>query len=273
MGNRVMILCSIESMEFALSNQIHSRYNLVGLIVEKKKRKHGKSMFEFIRKVVNKAIFYFTVDKAWINTQKWFRNKYNTFPDVPTCIVANVNEKKAIEFFKSFSFDLAVVSGTSLLKKELIKAQPTKGIVNLHTGLSPYIKGGPNCTNWCISTNQLHYIGNTVMWLDEGIDSGNLIVTKVLDLNPDWTHEELLRNVIITGQEMYILAIDKILNNKEVPSIPQDQVTTGITYYNKQWGFWQKLSLVMNFYFRFRKVVNSNNYKKQASKLITIDLS
>ena len=92
--------------------------------------------------------------------------------------VNNIND--LIKSVSNFEFDLVVVS-EQVFKKKLIDSLKPK-ILNLHTGLSPYVNGGPNCTNWCISNDRFDLIGNTVMYLNEGIDSGNIISSKKLDL-------------------------------------------------------------------------------------------
>ena len=78
-------------------------------------------------------------------------------------------------------------------------------ILNLHTGISPYIKGGPNCTNWCIATKQFEKIGNTIMWLDKGIDTGELLTTENTKFNS--TDKSLLKihmRVMNHAHDLYI---------------------------------------------------------------------
>src|SRR5206468_12540277 len=100
------------------------------------------------------------------------------FPQTPIQ-VADINAPEVLALVEREKPDLVVVSGTNLLKPPLIaKIRETGKVVNLHTGISPFIKGGPSCTNWCLALRRFDLIGNTVMWLDAGIDSGAIIATE-----------------------------------------------------------------------------------------------
>jgi folate-dependent phosphoribosylglycinamide formyltransferase PurN len=85
----------------------------------------------------------------------------------------NVNDPITLQFLEETRAELVLVSSTTLVGKDIINwAEARMGILNLHTGLSPYINGGPNCANWCLAEMQFHLIGNTVHWVDRGVDSG-----------------------------------------------------------------------------------------------------
>ena len=127
----------------------------------------------------------------------------------------------------------------------MLSIHPGIGILNLHTGLSPYIKGAPNCTNWCIATEQYHLIGNTVMWIDSGIDSGNIATTEFTEFNGNEDLAAIHIKVMEHAHNLYLRAIKKIVN-KECPNIKQDEIAKGVTYYTKQWELKQKINLVRN---------------------------
>ena len=57
------------------------------------------------------------------------------------------------------------------------------GILNAHAGDLPRYRGNA-CPNWAI-LNDEPYIGLTIHKMDEGLDSGNIIVKEYFDLNPD----------------------------------------------------------------------------------------
>ncbi|MBK8140456.1 MAG: hypothetical protein IPK57_05180 [Chitinophagaceae bacterium] len=73
--------------------------------------------------------------------------------------VESINNELVAAFTREINPDLIIVSGTGLVKEPLLSLPASIGIINLHTGLSPYVKGGPNCTNWCIANNEWHLVG------------------------------------------------------------------------------------------------------------------
>lgn len=86
-----------------------------------------------------------------------------------------INEDVVVEKIISLQPDLILVYGSSLLKGKLIDiyGQQLK-IINLHLGLSPYYRGaGTNF--WALVNKEPECVGSTFMFLDAGIDTGNII--------------------------------------------------------------------------------------------------
>jgi len=167
--------------------------------------------------------------------------------------------------------DLIIVSGTRLIKEKMLSIKPKLGILNLHTGLSPYIKGGPNCTNWCIATKQFHLIGNTIMWIDLGIDTGNIVTTEFTNIDSSDNLLDIHIKVMEHAHSLYLKAID-FLSKGNMSSVKQSEIAKGKTYYTKDWTLKQKFLLVKNLKL-YKKMLQSNKieeYKKQI-KTVSID--
>jgi methionyl-tRNA formyltransferase len=197
---------------------------------------------------------------------------YPTLPSVPIVYVDNINDFDTLQAVEIYSPDMVMVSGTNLVGKKIIEACEANKvlILNLHTGLSPYIKGGPNCTNWCLATGNLHLIGNTVMKLDSGIDSGPIIATEQTELTGKESLTELHWKVMEHGFGLYCDIVDKIskFNNDTVQAIQQDEIGQGVTYFNRDWNTWQVVKAEWNFLVRFNvKNLTDERYAKESSKL------
>jgi len=69
--------------------------------------------------------------------------------------------------------DLLVAYGCSIIKEPLLKAFHGR-IINVHLGLSPYYRGsGTNF--WPLVNREPEYVGATFMYMDAGIDTGEVI--------------------------------------------------------------------------------------------------
>jgi len=69
--------------------------------------------------------------------------------------------------------DMIVTYGCSIIKPPLIEVFNNR-IINVHLGLSPYYFGSG--TNFhCLVNNEFQFEGYTFMYMDEGIDTGNII--------------------------------------------------------------------------------------------------
>jgi methionyl-tRNA formyltransferase len=258
-----------QSNQKALVNKIHQQFPLAGIVVEVPVAKR-KITFKLLVNAVVEKLFLKRIGQLWWGMLRFYDDKFKHWPDVNTIEVENINSDAAYEFTAALQPDIIIVSGTRLVKKKMIAIAPAIGILNLHTGLSPYIKGGPNCTNWCIATNQFHLIGNTIMWLDAGIDSGNIITTECTDLNADDSLETVHIKVMEHAHDLYCRAIQHLAEGKR-NNVLQSTITAGTTYYNKQWNLKNKYRLLKNFK-QFKSVLQTDAYKAAKAAVTTVSL-
>lgn len=241
---KILLWIGNEPNQKALANKINAVYPLCGIITESRAAKRDLILKKTAEKIVEK-IFLPSIGRAWWGLQKHYEQLYPAYPAVERLDVENINSDEAYRFTQKLSPDLILVSGTRLVKDKMLSAVPAAGILNLHTGLSPYIKGGPNCTNWCIATRQFHLIGNTIMWIDRGIDTGNILTTEYTLLDGHESLPELHIKVMDHAHSLYLKAA-RYLESGSRKSVPQSDISKGKTYYTKDWTLKQKISLVRN---------------------------
>jgi len=247
--------------QYALAHKLATQFDVVGIVLETKSVPNKKKKLTFsmyVSKVVVR-LFYKKIPATWFALMDEYRAEYPNLPATKVFKVNNINDPETKTLTEELSPDLIVVSGTYLVKKVTLSTKSKHGIVNLHTGLSPYIKGGPNCTNWCIATRQFEFIGNTIMWIDEGIDSGNLILTEQTVFTGNESILEVHRKVMNHAHELYIRAIINI-SNGTAKNVVQSTIATGTIYYTKDWNWKAHASLLLNFK-HFKNEVNSPKTK------------
>lgn len=90
--------------------------------------------------------------------------------------VQDVNSPDAIEFVSQCAPDIVLVNGTNLVRREMLalKSRIRHGFINLHTGLSPYSRGG-NCNLFMLLESRPELVGITIHYIDLGIDRGDII--------------------------------------------------------------------------------------------------
>jgi methionyl-tRNA formyltransferase len=206
---------------------------------------------------------------AWFNIQRRYDELYPHTATDKVIKVENVNDDATVNAISDLRPDLVVVSGTNLVGKRLIEASKLGiGIINLHTGISPYVKGGPNCTNWCLAKNWFHLIGSTVMWLDLGIDTGNIISTEQTPLTGDETLTELHWKVMEHAHKIYVAAIHRIARGESVPSVPQASIDKGSHFNSVDWNFVQIHRAKQNFRRNFKRYFSDiDRYRHQTADL------
>lgn len=269
---RIILLCSNQSNQHALASKISKEFDLVGISIENKKSTPSKSVFYFFSKIIDRLLFFMII-KSWKSMLNFYKEGYS-LPTTKTIYIENINSKEVIDFINELKPDLIMVSGTRLIKQGILELKIPKGIINLHTGLSPYVKGGPNCTNWCIANNKIHLIGNTIMWIDKGIDSGNIITTDLIDFNGNENLTEIHIKVMEHAHNLYIKTLRQIKNNySNCPSVKQSTISKGELFLNKDWNFKTKLKFHLNVLRNvFKKSISSDNYKKVREELVCVKL-
>lgn len=248
---RVVILTNRQGNQIALANKIAKRAEVAGLVFSKNIPRKTPGFAKRARLLANR-IAGRTVGRAFVNAWFEIQQKYDSlYADLPTrdvVEVANVNDPATVEMIERHSPDLVVVSGTNLVGRRIVEvALKGIGIINLHTGISPYVKGGPNCTNWCLAKNWFHLIGNTVMWLDLGIDTGNIIATEQTPLNGNETLAELHWKVMEHAHSIYTTVVGQLAAGAAVRSVPQASIDPGNHFNSVDWNAVQMRNAINNF--------------------------
>ncbi len=105
-----------------------------------------------------------------------------------------------------------MVYGTSIIKGEIINKFKRR-ILNLHLGLSPYYRGGG--TNYFpFVNNEPEYAGSTFMYLDEGIDTGEIIHQIRPIINITDSFHQLSNRFLIHSFQTYSKIAEKNLQNE-----------------------------------------------------------
>lgn len=154
-------------------------------------------VFYTIQFVVNKIINTNSVEKVLYQ---------NGIPLVK--LAKSINHQDSLEIISHYKPDILLsIAGNQIFKRQLINL-PTKGTLNLHTSLLPKYRGLMP-TFWVMKNNE-DYTGVSVFFVDEGIDSGDIIVQRKIRIDKSWSQRELIRNTKRIGMDAIIEAIEKI---------------------------------------------------------------
>ena len=141
-------------------------------------------------------------------------------------ILGSINSKSSLKKIKEFKPDLLVsILGNQIFKSELINLAK-KGCINLHTALLPKYRGLMP-TFWVLKNNEKE-TGVSVFFVDEGIDSGPIIVQKKV-LIENKSQSELIRLTKKIGMEAISEAV-KLIYSGKVNLIKNDK--SKMTYFS-----------------------------------------
>jgi methionyl-tRNA formyltransferase len=130
-----------------------------------------------------------------------------------------INSEDFSSFLKRLGPDIVAVLGSSVISPRVISI-PAVGMVNLHSGLSPYYRGTWSY-GWPIVNNEPQYIGATAHHVDMGVDTGDIIyqTRPVLDGSDDLN--AIFLKVIAEGIELAADAVEALSGKGSAVSYKQ----------------------------------------------------
>lgn len=130
---------------------------------------------------------------------------------------------------KKYRPDAAFVFGSSIIKEPLLSLIPKGCFINLHLGLSPYYRGsGTNF--WPLVNKKPEYVGATLLHIDAGIDTGDIIAHVRPQISADDTAHTIGFKTIVESGKVLERVIDVLKMGHELPRIKQWKITNGAIY-------------------------------------------
>ena len=141
-------------------------------------------------------------------------------------LAQSINHKKSIEVLKEYKPDLLIsILGNQIFKNKIINLAP-KGCINLHTALLPKYRG--LLPTFWVMKNDEKYTGVSVFYVNEGIDTGPIIIRKKVEIR-NRTQEELIKHTKMIGMEAIVEAIE-IIESGDVQTLKNND--SEMTYYS-----------------------------------------
>ena len=129
------------------------------------------------------------------------------------------NSAGSLDFLKQFPADLfVVVSYGCILKKSLLEL-PKLYPLNIHASLLPKYRGAAPI-NWAIINGEKE-TGISIIRMDQGMDSGDILLQKAIGINPEDDAETLREKLKNISAPAIIEAVD-IIEKREEKFIKQD---------------------------------------------------
>lgn len=133
----------------------------------------------------------------------------------------DINSDSFYSKVKSLGLDLLVsMSFNQIFKSRLIDL-PKHGTINCHAGKLPFYRGR-NVLNWVLINDEKEF-GISVHYIDEGIDTGDLILQESFEISENDNYKTILEIAYKKCAELLYLAINKI-QHFEVIRIPQNSI-------------------------------------------------
>ena len=130
--------------------------------------------------------------------------------------------------FAALSLDAAVVVAYGLILPAAVLRAPRLGCFNLHTSLLPRWRGAAPIQRAILAGDA--ETGVTIMMMDEGLDTGPMLLAEATPIGPKTTACELHDRLATMGARLIVAALDGVATGR---LSPKPQPTTGATYAKK----------------------------------------
>lgn len=146
---------------------------------------------------------------------KIFAERYG----LPVVQPERVRDREFMGYFSGLSPDMAVVAAFGqILPREILEI-PKMGCINVHPSLLPKYRGAAPI-NWAIIKGELE-TGVTIMLMDEGLDTGDILTRKATMIEPEETFGKLHDRLAYMGARLLPATID-IIASGSATRTPQD---------------------------------------------------
>ena len=139
----------------------------------------------------------------------------------PYLFVKNINSEDFLNHCRQLNIDLiASVSPTQIFKKQLINL-PKYGCINIHTAKLPNYRG-LYPVYWAMASGEKS-LGVSIHYIEEGIDTGKIILQEEMDIPPYSTMDYMLITTKTIGADLLVKAICQIAQGTQQAFYPQGQ--------------------------------------------------
>ncbi len=152
----------------------------------------------------------------------------------------SLKSPEAQQHLASYAPDLMIVAAYGLILPAPVLSIPRLGCVNLHASLLPRWRGAAPIQRAILAGDR--QTGITLMQMDKGLDTGDMLATQVLDIDPEQNAQVLHDRLAETGADLLKKNLPALLAG-QLPVVPQaEQDATYAQKLDKKeaWLDWHK---------------------------------
>ena len=141
-------------------------------------------------------------------------------------------DEELINQLKGMELDfIIVVAYGQILSKEVLDI-PKYGCINLHGSLLPKYRGAAPI-HYAIMKGETES-GNTTMLMDEGLDTGDMLLKNVVKIDENMTTAQLHDELMTSGAELLINTLEGLVDGKITPIKQGESETCYASMLNKE---------------------------------------
>lgn len=165
------------------------------------------------------------------------------FPPVKECAVAHgievfqpkkIREEENVEYLRKYNADIMVVAAFGQLLPKSILDMPKYGCINVHASLLPKYRGAAPI-QWSV-INGDPVTGVTIMQMDVGMDTGDMIATREVVIGEEETGGGLFDKLAEVGAKLCVDTMIEIENGTATRTPQNHEEATHVSMISKELG-------------------------------------
>ncbi len=138
---------------------------------------------------------------------------------IPVLQPSSLKNEEVQETLRGYQPELIVVVAYGKILPRAVLEMPTYGCINVHASLLPRYRGAAPI-QWAVLNGETES-GVTTMFMDVGLDTGDMLLTDRCEIEPDLTAGELHDRLSVMGAELLSKTL-KALENGGLQRVPQN---------------------------------------------------
>lgn len=237
---KLVILTSNGKRHKFFANFLIERFNVVGIVTEKKRPLAATAAVEEESTVMEHK-------KRIKESEEKYFGQYEKFNLPEENILAldfgQINSELAFKWIADRQPDYIILYGTDIIRPPLLSHFENK-IINMHLGLSPYYRG--SATNfWALAEGEPEGVGATIHLAVQKVDAGSILAQVRPEISPGDDDQDIGNKTIIAGTKLMAECIVRYAEGRLVPQ-PQN-LTIGKIFKKKDFNAQAVLKMRENF--------------------------
>ena len=143
--------------------------------------------------------------------------------DIPVLQPASLKEAAVQETLRGYQPELIVVVAYGKILPRAVLEMPKHGCINVHASLLPRYRGAAPI-QWAVLNGERES-GVTTMFMDVGLDTGDMLLTDRCAIEPDMTAGELHDRLSVMGAQVLAKTLEA-LENGTLQRVPQEDAAS-----------------------------------------------
>ncbi len=154
--------------------------------------------------------------------------------NIPVMQPVKIKTPQAIEELRRYEADIFVVAAFGQILSREILEMPAFGCINIHASLLPKYRGASPIQHVIINGEK--ETGVTIMQMDVGLDTGDMLYKKSMEIESTDTYETLHDKLMVLGGEAIVEALPMLESGDLEPEKQEDSLSCYAKIISKDMG-------------------------------------